>query len=347
MTDMTNKKGILCAAALLLVLLLALAGSKAWQYYYDRKVSNFEGTKELYVYPGTDPQALMQYVLDSCRVRKPASFRRAFRQEVSDVQPGHYTVSAGNTSMYVARMLSHGWQTPVRLVLSGTMRQQSAIARKISNQMLLDSADVINALRDSALLAGYGFRREDVFALFMPDTYEVYWTDSMKEILDRQKAAYDAFWTDENKEKARLQGLTPMEVSILASIVGGETNYEPEMPSIAGVYLNRLHRGMKLQADPTVAYCLDYSVNRILLKHLEIDSPFNTYKYAGLPPAPIAVPSRACLNAVLNPDRHGYIFFCASPSFDGTHRFAVTLAEHNRHAREFQRALNERQRAAR
>lgn len=245
-----------------------------------------------------------------------------------------------NTSVYVARMVSHGWQTPVKLVLSGTMRLQSGLARKIGNQMMLDSADVINALRDSALIASFGFDRKDVFALFIPDTYEIYWTESMKEVLTRQKAAYDAFWTDANKEKARLQGLSMIEVSILASIVNGETNYEPEMPAIAGVYLNRLRKGMLLQADPTVAYCFDYEPARILKKYLEVDSPFNTYKHAGLPPAPICVPSKAALEAVLNPDRHGYIYFCASPDFNGTHRFAVTLTEHLRNAREFQRALN-------
>ena len=239
-------------------------------------------------------------------------------------------------------MLSNGWQSPVNLPLSGTMRQKGAIAKKIGNQMLLDSATVAAALEADALLSKFGFEKKNVFALFMPDTYQVYWTDSMETILSRQKAAYDAFWTADNIAKAKAQGLTQMEASVLASIVNGETNYEPEMPSIAGVYLNRLHIGMKLQADPTVAYCFDYQLNRVLNKHLQVDSPFNTYKYAGLPPAPICVPSKAALSAVLNPDKHGYIFFCASPDFNGTHRFAVTLAEHNRNARAFQQALNAR-----
>ena len=341
-----NKIILACCAGLLAV--AALLAGPAWHFYYDRKVPNFTSTKELYVRPGMTADHLLDTVLAECKLRNPASFRRAFRDAFGSAQPqpGHYTVSSGNTSAYVARMLSHGWQTPVNLVLSGTMRQQSAIARKISNQMLLDSADVIRALRDSALLARYGFRREDVFALIVPDTYEVYWTASMEDILDRQKAAYDAFWTDANKEKARLLGLTQQQVAVLASIVGGETNHEPEMPSIAGVYLNRLRAGMPLQADPTVAYCFDYQITRVLKKHLEVDSPFNTYKHAGLPPAPIAVPQRACLNAVLNPDRHGYFYFCASPEFNGTHRFAATLAEHNRNAAAYQRALSVRQRAA-
>ncbi|MBR1405897.1 MAG: endolytic transglycosylase MltG [Bacteroidales bacterium] len=345
----SSKKHILIPAALVAVLLLGLVARKAWNFYYDRKVPNFSKTTELYVRPGTTAASLERYILDSCAVRSAVSFRRAFKEAAGgeDPRPGHYTITDGNTSAYVARMLARGWQTPVKLVLSGTMRQQGAIARKISNQMMLDSVDVIRALRDSALLAGYGFTREDVFGLFVPDTYEVYWTASMKDILDRQKEAYDAFWTDANKEKARLLGLSQKEVSVLASIVGGETNYEPEMATIAGVYLNRLRIGMPLQADPTVAYCFDYQITRVLKKHLEVDSPFNTYKHTGLPPAPIAVPSRSCLHAVLNPDRRAYFYFCASPEFDGTHRFAATLTEHNRNAAAYQRALTLRQRTGR
>lgn len=339
---MTSRTKILLACCAGLLVVAAVAVPKAWHFYYDRKVPNFSSTTEIYVYPDTDADALLEEVLDVADVRNAASFRRAFKEAFrnSGPEPGHYTISPGNTSAYVARMLSHGWQTPVKLVLSGTMRQQGAIARKISNQMLLDSLDVIRALRDPDLLAGYGFRPEDVFALIVPDTYEVYWTDSMKDILDKQKAAYDAFWTDANKEKARLLDLSPQQVAVLASIVGCETNYEPEMPSIAGVYLNRLRIGMPLQADPTIAYCFDYQITRVLKRHLEVDSPFNTYKNTGLPPAPIAVPTKANLNAVLNPDRHGYLFFCASPEFDGTHRFATTLAEHNRNAAAYQRALS-------
>ena len=335
--------------SLLLLAAAAAGGYCAWNLYCDRKVPNFSGTSELYVRPGDRTEDVLRYLLDSCRVRKPSSLRRAFRSTFGpgdSPRPGHYTLTASNTSLYAARMLACGWQTPVRLVLSGTMRNTGGIARKISAQMLADSASVAAALCDSALLAGYGFRPENVFALIMPDTYEVFWTDPATSVLDRQKAAYDAFWTESNREKARKQGLTPMEVSILASIVNGETNHVPEMPSVAGVYLNRLHAGMKLQADPTVAYCLDYKVNRILKKHLEIDSPFNTYLYAGLPPAPICVPSRAALEAVLNPDAHGYLYFCASPAFDGTHRFAATYAEHLRNARAYQQALTARQRAA-
>lgn len=173
----------------------------------------------------------------------------------------------------------------------------------------------------------------------------MYWTASVEEIFDRFKKEYDAFWTDERKTKAAAQGLSPMEVSVMASIVSGETLKAFEYPVIAGVYLNRYKKGMKLQADPTIAFCYDYTLDRILKKHLTVDSPYNTYKHVGLPPAPINVPPKACLEAVLNPENHKYIYFCASPAFDGTHRFAVSYSEHLKNARAFQRELTARRKA--
>ena len=325
---------------------LLAAGWFVGKKVYDRKAPNFGRGMDLYVDRTATWESITNYIIDSCDVKWEASLRRCINEESekNTLKPGHYVVETSYTSTHVARMLSHGWQTPVKLVLSGTMRLQGGIARKISAQMMLDSLDVIVALRDSALLASFGFTRDNVFSLFMPDTYEVLWTDDMAEILSRQKKAYDAFWTDANKEKARLQGLTQEEVSILASIVKGETNYEPEMPKIAGVYLNRLRRGMKLQADPTIAYCYDYQLTRIFKKHLFVDSPFNTYQNSGLPPAPICVPTKACLEAVLNPDTsQGYLFFCANANFNGSHKFASTYTEHLKNAREFQRALTLRQ----
>lgn len=335
------KRTLLIISVLVLLAAAAFFGVKAWQLYYDRKVPNFGTTAELYIYPDTPVDSVVARVIRVCEARRPASVRRAFA-EVTSVKPGHYTVDPSNPSIYVSRMLSLGWQTPVRLVLSGAMRSDGAIARKIASQMMVDSLSVVSALQDSALLAELGFRREDVFALIIPDTYEMYWTDDVRTILERQKKAYDAFWTEENRRKAAAQGLSQMEVSVLASIVKGETNYEPEMPTIAGVYLNRLRSGMLLQADPTVAFCFDYEPNRILRKHTQVDSPFNTYRYAGLPPAPIQVPTKACLNAVLNPAIHQYLYFCASPDFNGSHRFARSYSEHLANAREFQRALTVR-----
>ena len=323
-----------------LLLAIIAVGVFGGRWYGDNRKSNFSGKADLYVYPGESVADVLASIPDSIVSRRRSLSRVMASLSDSDLKPGHYVVEKGKPSVYVPRMLRAGWQTPVNLTLSGMMRQKGAIARKISRQMLIDSSSVAQALNDKALLASYGFTPEDVFSLIIPDTYQVYWTDSMKDILDRQKAAYDAFWTADNLRLASAQGLSPKEVSVVASIVKAESNHEPEYPSIAGVYLNRLHQGMRLQADPTVAFCFDYEPTRILYKHLEVDSPYNTYLHEGLPPGPICVPDKPSLNAVLNPDRHGYLYFCASAAMDGTHKFASTLSEHSRNAREFQRALD-------
>ena len=323
-----------------LLLAIVVVGVFGGRWYGDNRKSNFSGKADLYVYPGESVADVLASIPDSIVSRRRSLSRVMASLSDSDLKPGHYVVEKGKPSVYVPRMLRAGWQTPVNLTLSGMMRQKGAIARKISRQMLIDSSSVAQALNDKALLASYGFTPEDVFSLFIPDTYQVYWTDSMKDILDRQKAAYDAFWTADNLRLASAQGVSPKEVSVVASIVKAESNHEPEYPSIAGVYLNRLHQGMRLQADPTVAFCFDYEPTRILYKHLEVDSPYNTYLHEGLPPGPICVPDKPSLNAVLNPDRHGYLYFCASAAMDGTHKFASTLSEHSRNAREFQRALD-------
>lgn len=315
-------------------------------WYIDNRSANFTQEHVLYVYPDMTSEQVLES-LDSVTVR-PRSLARMFEKEnvASKIKPGRYVIDPSSSSVYVARMLNFGWQTPHNLTLSGTMRSKGVIARKIALQMMVDSASVAQALDSTEFLSAYGFTPENVFALILPDTYQMYWTASVKEIFDRFKKEYDAFWTADRKAKAAAQKLSPMQVSIMASIVSGETLKTFEYPVIAGVYLNRYRKGMKLQADPTVCFCWDYKLDRVLKKHLTIDSSYNTYKYAGLPPAPINVPPKACIDAVLNPDRHGYIYFCASPELDGTHRFAVSYSDHLKNARAFQRALTARRKAA-
>lgn len=341
-----NKKSIIVVCGAVAFVVGILVALKAYTLYTDYKKPAFLKDKvELYIYPGTTPQDVEAMLYTE--VVNIKSIRRMFAKEdlSSNIKVGHYLFSKNNSAVYVARALTRGWQSPVNLVLSGSLRIKSQIAAKIASQMLVDSAEVARAFEDKALLAEYGKTPEEIFSLFIPDTYQMYWTASVKDILDKQKQALDAFWTEDNIAKAKKQGLTPMEATIVASIVKGESNYEPEFPKIAGVYLNRLHTGMKLQADPTVAFCYNYTLNRILLKHLEVDSPYNTYKYFGLPPAPICVPTKACLEAVLNPDPASNLYFCANSDFSGSHKFAKDYSEHLRNAREFQQALNRRQAA--
>lgn len=328
-------RGVLIAAVI-------IGGYFAYQMYYDRKVPNFTGKMDLYVYPGMEASEVCDVILASDIVKKPSSLMRVF-QDVKSIQPGHYVIDSTCTSIYVTRMLHLGWQTPVNLTLSGSIRTPGILARKIGAQMMVDSA----AVADFASCAdSIGLDPALLFTRIIPDTYQMTWTAPVKNIFARLFKERDAWWTPERVEAAKAQGLTPEEASTLASIVDGETRYVPEQPTIAGVYLNRLHEGMKLQADPTVAYCFNYEPNRILRWMLLVDNPYNTYMYAGLPPGPISCPPKSCLEAAIHPESHRYIYFCADPSFNGSHRFAVTYTEHLQNARAFQKALNERQKAA-
>ena len=328
------------------VLLAGTAGFVAGRYFSDNRKPNFSKKYVLFVSPDMTADQVKDSLLAGAGVLRSGSLDRTFRKmDVSEkMKPGRYVIEPSFTSIYIARMLVYGWQTPQNLTLSGTIRSKGSIAKKISNQMMVDSMAIADALNDTTFLAQYGFTPDNVFALFLPDTYQMYWTASVKDIFDRFKKEYDIFWNPDRLAKAEALKLTPMQVSIMASIVNGETLQSAEYPVIAGVYLNCYKKGMKLQADPTVAFCFDYTLDRILKKHLTVDSPYNTYKYKGLPPAPINVPGKGCIDGVLDPDKHGYIYFCASPEFDGTHRFAVTYNEHLRNAREFQRALTIRNR---
>ena len=338
-----SKKKMLIAALVVVVIGVITIGF-AVQYYLDNRRPNFQKEYVLYVHPGMTAQQVLDSVIRGAQPERPHSVEHVFKKMnvAENMKPGRYVVETSKPSVYVARMLVYGWQTPQNLTLSGTIRSKERIVKKISSQMMVDSASVAQALDSAEFLEPYGFTPENIFAMILPDTYQMYWTASVRDIFDRLKKEYDAFWTPERLEKAKNQKLTPMQVSVMASIVSGETLKGFEYPRIAGVYLNRYRKGMKLQADPTVAFCFDYKLDRILKKHLKVDSPYNTYKYAGLPPAPINVPPKACLEAVLSPENNKYIYFCASPAFDGTHRFAVSYDAHLKNAREFQRALTKR-----
>ena len=342
-----SKKNIIIGILAAVAVVIAVCGFVAGRYYIDNKKPNFTEKYVLYVYPDMTASQVIDSLQARAGVVRQGSVVRCFdKMDVAGkMKPGRYVGDTDATSIYVARMLVFGWQTPQNMTLSGTMRSKGRIAKKISTQMMVDSLAIDPALNDPEFLAAYGFTPENVFAMILPDTYQMFWTASVKEIFDRLKKEYDAFWNEERLAKAKAQKLSPMQVSVLASIVSGETLKDFEYPVIAGVYLNRYRKGMKLQADPTVCFCYDYKLDRVLKKHLTIDSPYNTYKYVGLPPAPINVPPKACLDAVLNPGNHKYIYFCASPAFDGTHNFAVSYTEHMKNARAFQRELTIRRRA--
>lgn len=258
------------------------------------------------------------------------------------VKPGVYRLDSKMTNLAAIRMLRSGDQTPVNITFNN-VRYKSDLTEKITSGIGLKPAEFEALLNDDVYLEQYGFNSENVMAMFIPNTYEVYWTVSAESLFERMNKEYTAFWTPEKKAKAEELGLTPVEVSALASIVQDESIMTDEKPTIAGLYLNRLNKNMLLQADPTVKYALgDFAIQRVLTADTKVDSPYNTYRYRGLPPGPINLPSISSLNAVLNYEDHSYIYMCAKEDFSGYHRFAKTLAEHNRNARLFQQALNNR-----
>lgn len=342
------KKSTIISLVVLLALASGAAGFVFGRYYIDNKRPGFQEKYVLYVYPDMSAEAIVDSISAGAKALSHKSLLRCAKKEdlAGRIKPGKYVIEPEHQSVYAIRLVCNGWQTPQNMTLSGTIRTKEAVAQKISRQMMVDSTSIINALNDKDFLSGYGFTPENVFALILPDTYEMYWTASVKDIFDRLKKEYDAFWTPKRVELAKAQGLTQMEASIMASIVSGETLKKEEYPVIAGVYLNRYKKRMKLQADPTIAFIHGYKLDRILKKHLTVDSPYNTYKYVGLPPAPINSPSKTCIDAVLNPQKHKYIYFCANSTFDGTHKFAETYSQHLKNAREFHKALTARRKAA-
>lgn len=302
---------------------------------------NVQGAGFLYISPG----ATFETVKDSIYpyLKELNTFVTvAEKQKLPEsFQPGRYRLTAGMKNIEMVRMLQKGWQTPMMLTLSGNIRTIGRLAAILGKKLAADSAAFAAVFSDSLVWSKYGFTQETFPALFIPNSYEVYWTITPNEFLERMKKEYDRFWTGQRLEKAKAIGLTATEVSILASIVCEESNHRPEQPAIAGVYMNRLKKGMKLDADPTVKFAVgDPTLRRILYKHLEVDSPYNTYKNTGLPPGPITIPGVSCLDAVLNYEQHKYFYFCADASLNGTHKFAETLSEHNRNARAYQAAVS-------
>lgn len=258
------------------------------------------------------------------------------------VKIGHYEAKKGTSVWSLFNSMKKGRQTPVRLTFNN-IRTKEQLAGRFAEQLMMDSISLVKAFSDSDSCAKWGFTPETVPSLFIPDTYEMYWDISMGKFIKRMKSEYDHFWNNERKEKAKQVGLTPIEISTLASIVEEESNNKEERPAIAGLYLNRYRIGMPLQADPTVKFAVkDFSLKRILFEHLTVNSPYNTYKNIGLPPGPIRVPSASGIDAVLNYEKHDYLYMCAKADFSGRHAFARTMEEHHKNAQLYREELNKR-----
>lgn len=290
---------------------------------------------------GDDLRALLTDK-DILRSERKLAITSRLKSSGRAVRPGSYLIEPGMNSNQLLNMLTSGRQSPVNVTFNN-IRTLEELAGKVGGQIEADSASLAAFLADESNYSSDGFSRETVISVFIPDTYELYWSIDATGFYRRMLKEYKSFWNRERMAQAEAAGLTPVEVSVLASIVDEETSRSEEKPRIAGLYLNRLRSGIPLQADPTVKFAVnDFTLRRVLNRHLEIDSPYNTYKYRGLPPGPIRCPSRSGLEAVLGAEKHDYLYFVAKPDGSGYHHFSRTLAEHNRYAAEYRRELNRR-----
>ena len=319
--------------AIILILAAVLAGCIVGALGLRRPTANSTPLR-LNLPEGTDYKALCDS-LSANGIATGGTFSlmaRALRLN-QNVRPGSYVVEPHMRQLTLVRKLRNGQQDPIRLTI-GKFRLPEQLNDFLNKKLMHDDFDVTL----------------DSFHLVLQDTYEVYWTVSPEQFMQRMEDEYNRFWTTEVGPQGELRcdllelsdnGNARLETMILASIVDEETNNNAEKPLIASVYINRLERGMPLQADPTVKYAVgDFTLKRILNRHLAVESPFNTYLHAGLPPAPICLPSKASIDAVINAKETNYLYFCASDKMDGTHRFAATLAEHNRNAARYHAAIS-------
>lgn len=257
------------------------------------------------------------------------------------IRPGKFTVGSSG-SLQTSRHIINGLQSSVKITIR-SVRTIEDLAKDVSDKLMFTRAELLSRLNSKEVCKKYGFTLETIPAMFIPNTYDFYWNTSVDKFLDKMSEENKKFWNQERKEKAKQAGFTESEIVTLASIVDEETDNEAEMPKVAGMYINRLHINMPLQADPTVKFATkNFTARRIYRKWLTVDNPYNTYKYRGLPPGPIRIPSVAAIDAVLDYVHHDYIYMCAKEDFSGTHNFAKTYEEHQVNAAKYTKALNER-----
>ncbi len=338
---MKKTKKIILGSIVSVILLIALSGGLI---YYKLTSPFFNVTEKVYVYidDRKDFNDLLLQLQSTAKIKDIGTFQKLAKaiNYSEKMKTGRYAVDSKLSCKDFLKNLIKGNQDPCKITFNN-IRLKNELSENIGSQLMFGAAALQQQLNDSSVCSKYGFDTQTIQCMFIPNTYEIYWNISMERFLDRMKKEYDNFWTSERLDKASRIPLFPVQVAVLASIVEEETIVPDEYPQVAGLYINRLKKGMLLQADPTVKYAVgDFSLKRILYTHLEVESPYNTYKHEGLPPGPIRIPSIKGLNAVLNYANHQYLYMCAKEDFSGRHNFATTLAEHTRNAQRYQAALN-------
>lgn len=320
-------------------IIVGIRGYQLYQYVFRE---NVKSDYVLYI----PENANYKQVSDSLEINDVLISFKAFRwiskkkSYSKSVKSGRFLLTKEMNTNQLVNMLKGGLQTPLNVTFNN-VRTKEQLAGKVSKYLQPDSLSILQLFYDESQIQKFGFTTETYSAMFIPNTYECYWTTSAEGFADRMKTEYDRFWNTERKKKAEELNLSPVEVTTLASIVQAETAKSDELNRVAGLYINRLKTGMYLQADPTVKYAVgDYSLKRVLTVHLEVDSPYNTYKHAGLPPGPINFPETSAIEAVLNYEQHKFYYMCAKEDFSGYHNFASNLSAHNRNAAKYRAALN-------
>ncbi len=334
---------LLFRISIVLLICLAIFGYYGYQTIWGDNTNPATKSHNLFIPKG----ATLQTVMDSLAINDmltsiPAFKRTALIMQFGDasIKPGRYDISQLTTNRSIIQKLRIGDQDAIDLVINNC-RTTEEFCKKIAQQLPLSVSELQTYFTSEKLLNNWEIDQANLFSRILPDTYKVYWTSTPEQIAKKLDQANTSFWNKERLEKLKHLDYTKEEVITLASIVQKESNYNPEKPRIAGVYVNRLQRGILLQADPTVVFATGkFDLRRVLNRHLAIDSPYNTYKYAGLPPGPICMPSKASIDAVLNYESHKFLYFCAKPDYSGQHDFAATLRQHNNNANRYRRWLN-------
>jgi len=340
-----NIKRALWLSVAALFLIGIIFGSKIYLMIFKANVKTFSHqTPYVYIPTGSMLEDVVAILEDNDLLLDRESFLFTARQLKYDqnIKPGRYLLKNGMTNKDLVGLLRSGRQKPLNVVFNN-IRTKDQFAERIGEQIEASSSSILNLMNDPDYLVEFGFNQENILCMFLPNTYEMYWNTSADQFMKKMHKEYLKFWNQNRKAKAASLDYSPIEVSILASIVQQESNQETEKPMIAGVYINRLKKNWKLEADPTLVYALgNFTIRRVLSIHKEIDSPYNTYKYGGLPPGPICLQTNSSIDAVLNYSKHSYMYFCAKEDFSGYHNFASSYIQHLINARKFQRALNKR-----
>ncbi len=325
---------------LLLALTIIVLGVILISYMCTAPVMSGKSRQYLYI-DDNDNLDSLYYKTQATTSTRPFMLYALTQYTKFTLKPGKYVIDPNTNAVELFRRLRNGQQIPIKLLIPSVWTIEK-MAGRIANQLMMDSTTLVAYLNDSSTLADIGFTKETLPALFVPNTYEVWWNSSPQSLVKRMKREHTKFWNDKRLTKAQALGMTPNEVSTLASIVARETNNAFEMPVIARLYYNRMQKKIPLQACPTVIFARkDFSITR-LTNPMDPDSPYNTYRYAGLPPGPIFIAPIAAIDAVLNMPTHNYIYMCAKDDFSGVHSFASTYAEHQRNAAKYQRAYKKR-----